>query len=240
MRIFILVIVFLSSFSVSAATAENADDTTQLLEPEHELERLQTLFREIVEQTEARIQQHAESAAASNAEVERLSEELAKAQQEIGRLTAALNEAETTSTEIDRARGEAEARIEEQALVIGASNAEAARLSEELAAARQQMNEVKSGLADAQSTLKELDTDFDALSNVIVERIEQLFVAATLESTGDIGQLRAKLGATTEEIDKLGESIRDAKGAEPGSDDLTEFSTGVEPELILEASQAED
>jgi hypothetical protein len=52
--------------------------------------------------------------------------------------------------------------------------------------------------------------------------------------------LRAKIGATTEQIDKLGESFRDAKGGELGSDDLTEFSTGVEPELIIEASQTEN
>jgi DNA repair exonuclease SbcCD ATPase subunit len=246
---------------------------------EQELERLQTLFGEIVEQTEARIQQQSEAVAASNAETARRSEELAKAQQEIERLTAALNEAETAGTEVDKARAEAEARIEQQAEAIIASNAETARRSEELAKAqqeierlttaliarvrahaeariasnaeaarrskelvvtRQQMNELKSGLANAQSTLKELDTEFDALSDAIVERIEQLFVAATFHSVDDIRQLRAKIGATTEQIDKLGESFRDAKGGELGSDDHTEFSTGVEPELIIEASQTEN
>ncbi len=213
---------------------------SQLHQPEQELERLRTLFREIIEQTEARIQQQSEAVAASNAEAARLSEELAKAQQEIGRLTAALNEAETAGTEIDRARAEAEARIEQQAEAIAASNAETTQLSEELAAARQQMNELKSGLANTQSTLKELDTEFDALSDAIVKRIEQLFVAATLQSVADIGQLRAKIGATTEQIDKLGESFRDAKGGELGSDDLAEFSTGVEPDLIIGTSQAEN
>ena len=190
---------------------------------EQEIEQLRTLFREIVEQTEARIQQQSESVAASNAETARLSEELAKAQQEIQRQTTAM---------IVRVRAEGEARI--------ASNAETARLSEELVVTRQQMNELKSGLADAQSTLKELNTEFDALSDAIVERIEQLFVAATLDSVADIGQLKAKLGATIEQIDMLGESFRDAKGGELGSDGLTEFSTGVEPELIIEASQTEN
>jgi len=243
MRFFLAAVIFISSASFCAAIAANAEDTTELLQPEQELERLRNLFREIIGQTEARIHQQSEAIAASNTEATRLGEELAEAQQEIERLTAALNEAETTSTEIDKARAAAEARIEDQVLVIGASNAEAARLREELEVTRQQMNEVKSGLANAQSTLKELDTELDALSDAIVQEIEQIFVNATLVSAADIRQLRVNLRATTDQMDKLdksliAESFRDEKGGELNSNDLTEFSTSVEPESIIGTSGA--
>lgn len=284
MKFFLVVIALISSFSLCTATAANPNDTTQPRQSEDELERLRALFREIVEQTEARIQEQSESVAASDAEVARVSEELVKAQQEIERLTGELIKAEVAFTETNNSRVEAEIRIEQQTEAIAASNVEAAQISEELVkaqqeierltlalvarvradgeariacnvksarldgelmAAREQLNEMKSGLADTQLTLKELDTEVDALHQAIAERIEQLFVAATLQSGTEIGKLRTKLEVTTEQINKLNEfvileSFQNANSLDPDSDDLTNFSADVEPKLSIEISEGDN
>jgi hypothetical protein len=74
---------------------------------------------------------------------------------------------------------------------------------------------------------KELGSEFDALGQSIEKRIEELFITATLQSLDDISLLRDKLGATTEQINKLNTvdlsvNGQDVKGEELSSDDLAE------------------
>jgi chromosome segregation ATPase len=136
-----------------------------------------------------------------------LRQEQSTTQKEIDRLIAALKEAEATGTDVETARAEAQKEIAQHQLAVEASNAEAARLRKQWEAARRQMGDLKSGLATAQSKLEDLESDFAALGKTIEEKMEELFITAALQSADNISQLREKLGATTDQIEKLGEAV---------------------------------
>jgi len=108
MRLFLtlLFIFILCGFEAAPSNAQEPEEQTQ---PEQELEQLRTLFRDIVSQTEARIEEQAASLAAAEDKAARLAEQLATAQQEVERLSAALSDAEAARTEAAAARAEAEA-----------------------------------------------------------------------------------------------------------------------------------
>jgi chromosome segregation ATPase len=139
--------------------------------------------------------------------IESLRQDQTQAQQEIEQLSAALDQAKAAGSEVEEARAAAEAQLEQREQVAEASKAEAARLYEELKTARQQMSDLRFGLADAQSNLKDLESDFVTLGKSIEDRIEELFITATLQSADNISQLKNKLGATTDQIDQLSETV---------------------------------
>ena len=133
---FFLAVVLIVGVDLYAGRPSSADETNQPLQPQQEIERLQNLFREIVSQTEARLQQQADLVAAANAEAAQLREELAQAQEEIARLNSSLTEAETVRAEAEAVRAEAEAEKQVIIQVVESSRKDVARLNEELNAAR--------------------------------------------------------------------------------------------------------
>ena len=112
MRLFLIIVALISILGPAAANAQSGDASTQTLQAEQKSERLRSLFQEIIEETEARIQKQAETLAASQDEVARLTKDLASAQQEAARLTAALEKAEAAAGDVARIRAEARQQIE--------------------------------------------------------------------------------------------------------------------------------
>lgn len=158
-------------------------------------------------------------------ELQRLKNELANAQADRMQIVVELGEqkklAEEKSLEATNLNLElTEARKELSAAAVGVEGQrqmieetrEAARAREEaLEKARRQVVELKDGLANANTNIRDLQAEFDGLAGAIEANVKQLIETATAQLRSDVSSVGVKLQTTVKEINDLSATSVEAK-----------------------------
>jgi uncharacterized coiled-coil protein SlyX len=88
-----------------------------------------------------------------------------------------------------------------------AAQARVPELEQELAATQQKIAELTSGLAGANSSLKDLHAEFSIKNSETAKWIEEMITAAAEKSNANLAQMQEKLGAASRQIEALKASV---------------------------------
>ncbi|MEM7168958.1 MAG: hypothetical protein AAF530_02240 [Pseudomonadota bacterium] len=187
------------------AQAEQQRLTETLSKTQQDLEQIAVLQAEIVG--------HRETAAAAQEDLTRLNKHLSVAQGDNEKLRGALTAAEADKAQLSQDLASLKGESEKIAKMLIISQGEVDRLTQAvtgvaekeqaLVAAKQQIQHLKVGLTDANTSIGELQSDFQNLGNATAVWIENLFAAAAEKSNADIAELREKLSDTAKRIEAL-------------------------------------